>query len=323
MNDIVTSVVQVYKGHLDDARDIYLIDTPGFDDTYRSDTEILGEIANWLGNTYSHKITLTGIIYLHRIVDTRVGGSAMKNLQMFKELCGDNGLPSVVLATTFWSKDEKELHTDRENQLATQPEYWSIMIAKGSRMFRHDQDQRSAVAIVEHLLALRRPTVLAIQRQLIDDKKTLDQTSAGQILQVQTEWQRLAFEKELQDIKIDMRVAIETKNRETEEELKVYREEVQSKLARIEKDGFKLQADSEALQRQLVAELEEDREAIFQEMQKNDDKLQEQKILLALSELQYKHDLEIQERQFQINKLNAEKAALARQARPWWEKLFE
>ena len=300
-----------------------MIDTPGFNDTYRSDTDILGEIANWLGTAYSHKITLTGIVYLHRILDVRVGGSAMKNLRMFKELCGDNGLPSVVLATTFWSDDRKAIQLEREKQLATKPEYWSVMIAKGSKLFRQDRGQESAVSIVQYLLARRRPVVLTIQRQLIDEKKTLDQTSAGQVVQAESEEQRLAFEKELQNIKADMQQAITAKDKETEEELRIYREEVQSKMSKIERDSIKLQADSEALQKQLTAELEEDREAIFQEMEKNNAALREQERLLALSELQDKHDLELEERQFLINKLNAEKAALARKAKPWWEKLFD
>jgi hypothetical protein len=54
--------------------------------------------------THANNIKLTGIVYLHRIMDNKVGGSAMKNLRMFRALCGNYGLGSVVLATTHWSK---------------------------------------------------------------------------------------------------------------------------------------------------------------------------------------------------------------------------
>lgn len=33
-------------------RDFLFVDTPGFDDTYRSDVEILEEIARWLEKTF-------------------------------------------------------------------------------------------------------------------------------------------------------------------------------------------------------------------------------------------------------------------------------
>lgn len=67
---------------------VHLIDTPGFDDTDKSDSETLAEVAIWLANSYRSQIRLTGILYLHRITDNRLGGCAMKNLKMFKKMCG-------------------------------------------------------------------------------------------------------------------------------------------------------------------------------------------------------------------------------------------
>lgn len=300
-----------------------MIDTPGFNDTYKSDTDILREIANWLGKAYQHYIRLAGIIYLHRILDVRLGGSAMKNLRMFKMLCGDEGLPNVVLATTMWNEKDMDRQMRREEQLSSQVEYWGTMVTRGSRVFRQNQGAESAAGIIRYLVDKRDTFVLKIQRQLIDEGLTLEQTSAGQQVQAETEEQRLAFEKELKGIKAELEDAIAKKDQEAEAELNAYRQEVQGKLSDIEKDAIKLQADSDALQRQIVAELEEDREAIFREMKQHDEEIHRQEKLLALAEQQHKHDMELAERQFQIKKLNAEKAALARKARPWYEKLFD
>jgi ankyrin repeat protein len=79
------------------------VDTPGFDDTYRSDTDVLREIAAWLTDSYSNQVKLKGIIYLYRIMDERMQGSAKRNLFMFKKLCGPKPLNNVNLATTTWS----------------------------------------------------------------------------------------------------------------------------------------------------------------------------------------------------------------------------
>ncbi len=38
--------------HPESGRNVVLVDTPGFDDTVRTDTDILSAIANWLSTTY-------------------------------------------------------------------------------------------------------------------------------------------------------------------------------------------------------------------------------------------------------------------------------
>lgn len=167
---------------------LFLIDTPGFDDTHKSDTDILREVADWLQRAYQNRILLSGIIYLHRITDVRMGGSAMKNLRMFKKLCGDNGLANVVLATTMWSSgvDEKTA-VYREEQLRTQPDFWAKMVEKGSKIFRHDRGAASATEIVDYLISRKQTVVLDIQRELVDERKTLQDTAAGAEIQAEIE----------------------------------------------------------------------------------------------------------------------------------------
>jgi len=59
-----TSEVTVIPCTLPNGTKLFLVDTPGFDDTYKTDTEILREVAGWLTVAYQSKIELTGIIYL-------------------------------------------------------------------------------------------------------------------------------------------------------------------------------------------------------------------------------------------------------------------
>lgn len=94
-------IVDVYAYELSASRTAYLIDTLDFDDTNRSDTEVLREIADWLAVSYSNKMLLHDVIYLHRITDVRMQDSAKKNLLMFKKLCDDDALRKVVLVTTM------------------------------------------------------------------------------------------------------------------------------------------------------------------------------------------------------------------------------
>ncbi|KAI5997220.1 hypothetical protein F5J12DRAFT_706721, partial [Pisolithus orientalis] len=64
---------------------------PGFDNTYRSERDILRTIAGWLGEKYRNEVKLTGIIYTHH----RMSGSICKHLHMLSRLCGDRAVGRV------------------------------------------------------------------------------------------------------------------------------------------------------------------------------------------------------------------------------------
>jgi peptidoglycan/xylan/chitin deacetylase (PgdA/CDA1 family) len=250
-----------------DGKRLFLIDTPGFDDTYKSDTDILREVANWLSEAYQRRIQLTGIVYLHRILDVRLGGAAMKNLRMFKELCGPEGLSSVVLATTMWRGVEMDRALQREQQLVTSPKFWAGMIAKGSKVMRQDQEAESAMAIVDYLVARKRPVVLDIQRQLVDDNMTLDRTSAGMEVQAEIAKHRELYQKKLDEYKQEMQAAIRAKDKESQDEILSLRREIEQKLKKDEEDRLKLQADKDELRRQMDEQLAKERQEFMEKIQ--------------------------------------------------------
>lgn len=104
---------------------VHLIDTPGFDDTNRTDADVLKQVALWLGSTYKDGKLLDGLLYLHRIIDTRMMGSARRNLLMFAELCGPNCFRHVVLATTMWSIVDVKIGEAREKELVNT--FWKFV----------------------------------------------------------------------------------------------------------------------------------------------------------------------------------------------------
>ncbi|KAK0742639.1 P-loop containing nucleoside triphosphate hydrolase protein, partial [Schizothecium vesticola] len=100
-------------------RPLYLIDTPGFDDTTRSDTSILQTIADQLTALHRARRTILGIIVLHRITDVRLAGSAVKTFQILRRICGPANYDRVVLATTMWTDASFSL-AGREAAMARQ-----------------------------------------------------------------------------------------------------------------------------------------------------------------------------------------------------------
>jgi hypothetical protein len=178
-------------------RRVVLVDTPGFDDSLdRTDADILMEIANWLTTTwvapfrslpsfeqtilssYKNQIQLTGLLYIHRISDNRLGGMPLRNLQMFQQLVGEQALDCVILTTTHWDMVDKNVALEREAELRTA--YWRPMIAAGSRMARFDRTRTCAWEILSMLPSQRR--TLKLQVELVDHHLTLEQTSAGKAL---------------------------------------------------------------------------------------------------------------------------------------------
>ncbi|PON26905.1 hypothetical protein TGAM01_v204406 [Trichoderma gamsii] len=111
---------------LNDRICVHLICSPRFDDTLRSDVQVLQDL-HWFSRSFEEGTRLSGMIYLHRITDVRMTGSARRNLVMFQKLCGENAFSSVVLATTMWNLVEEATDEQRERELIESDEFWGYM----------------------------------------------------------------------------------------------------------------------------------------------------------------------------------------------------
>ncbi|TDL17136.1 hypothetical protein BD410DRAFT_730453 [Rickenella mellea] len=165
--------------------DVVFVDTPGFDDTNKSDLEILEMVANWLKVTYERKIVLAGILYLHRISDNRMAGTPLKNLRMFEKLCGHDALKNIVLVTTMWDEieddGEEDVGSQREAELVEK--FWKPMISQGSKHVRYHNTTDSAWNIIDDFLkeANERHAVL-LQDEMVSMEMELRETRAGRQL---------------------------------------------------------------------------------------------------------------------------------------------
>ncbi|KAF2233095.1 hypothetical protein EV356DRAFT_421556, partial [Viridothelium virens] len=164
---------------------VILVDTPGFNDTNqkdRSDTDILANLADWMQESWSEDMLLSGIIYLHSINEARMTGSSITNLRMFRKLCGDKNLKNVILATTKWGITPEADALRREKELDSPEGFWGPYIAGGSKIRRFENTQASACALVEEILDIGRDRfVPKIQEEVIKGK-TLVETDAGAYL---------------------------------------------------------------------------------------------------------------------------------------------
>ena len=129
---------------------------------------------------------LSGILYLHRITDNRMAGTPLKNLRVFRKLCGKDALGKVYLTTTMWDDVDQSVGERRFDELKT--DHWKAMIMHGAKIARCRSDDESPKRIIQQILdqeAARK--VLLLQEEMADLKKELEETEAGQELYSQLE----------------------------------------------------------------------------------------------------------------------------------------
>ncbi|KDQ18742.1 hypothetical protein BOTBODRAFT_154735 [Botryobasidium botryosum FD-172 SS1] len=224
-----------------DGRRVRLIDTPGFNDTTLSDAEILRTVANSFNYVYLGGRRFTGIIYVHRISDNRVGGSSLNNLKMCQALCGEQAFRNLVFCTTFWDQVSPAVGEAREKEL--KEDYWADMLTHGASVHRHDRNGDTARDIVRKMFDFS-PLVLTIQTELLDEGKALMDTTAGAQVNEQLriiEEKRLAELKKLEE---QMQKAIEESDTAGQRALESDRQRYLDQLKRVEDDRRVLTEDS-------------------------------------------------------------------------------
>ena len=130
-------------------------------------------------------MTLTGILYIHRITDVRMSGTPHRNLRMFGELCGDKSARNVVLLTTMWDK-ARSIKEVEKREAGLKERYWNVMIHHGAtveRFYVNGSGPQSPWLIVDRLIHRHQlGQALLLQEEMVDVGKRLIETSAGKAL---------------------------------------------------------------------------------------------------------------------------------------------
>ncbi|KAH7146868.1 P-loop containing nucleoside triphosphate hydrolase protein [Dactylonectria estremocensis] len=186
------NAVQIFLDY-EEKRSITVVDTPGFDDTTRPHGEVLAEITEFLAAQHTLGVPLRGLLYLHKITDNRMTGSSITYLRLLESLVGDHALENLILVTTMWNKLRDE---DRGQALRHEQEllddYWGPMEEKGSYVAQFDGTPDSAYALIFQL-AGKDSVVLDVQKEIMDEDRTVITTSAGKDLMRQLEEDREAY----------------------------------------------------------------------------------------------------------------------------------
>ncbi|KAJ4312841.1 hypothetical protein N0V84_009735 [Fusarium piperis] len=247
----VKGIAMRYQGS-----NVTFLDTPGFNDTYRSDTDVLYDISSYFGDTYRGGMKLSGIIYLHSIKDNKMRGPSLRSLRMFRKLVGADAMHNVILATTHWDLEIPEVGQRREEELKVK--FWKDLIDNGARVVRFMGNQKSGLELLDMLVEKRR-VVLDIQREVVDENRNLVDTGAGQVLNQELRKLRQEYEGKLDRAREELVEAIKDKDEKAKIELAKATGEIQSKLEAVEEDSRALRQkgfEQDRKQRELINTLQ-------------------------------------------------------------------
>ena len=180
-NIVATDQITAYDTRID-GKDFCIVDTPGFNDAYNTESQVLAKLADWLCSVYRDGRKLTGLIYLHSIAKPRMTGTSKLNLSVFQEICGEDSYPNVVLCTTFWDSVDHSVGEKREAQLLERMDCWGGMIQKRAMTERiHNYSDPTSRHVLLRF-AEKKEVLLTIQKEMVDDNRILEQTAAGRVI---------------------------------------------------------------------------------------------------------------------------------------------
>lgn len=138
---------------------------------------------------------------MHRITDNRMAGSLLKNLQLFKDLCGTDAMPKVIVVTTMWGEVREESGMKREEQL--KKEFWDGILKNGGSTARFMDSHASAWDIIGSLSGNGKDHTPLLQETTVDpasngDVSENDEEHVPQPLEIQTKNHRPAPNENVQ-----------------------------------------------------------------------------------------------------------------------------
>lgn len=249
-----------------EGNNVLLLDTPGFDDSTRDNLDVLIDIVSHLYTFAIRRaeIEVRGVIFLHDISETRIGGSQVKTLGILKALCGDDRMGHVIVGTTMWDqKGSKKFAREETREQKLCEKYWEG-IHSTTRL--QEDDESAAKQIILDLLAL--PAILLlVQEEMMQSPHTVENTTVGRLavpdgykeieeLKSQEKAREEAFKAEVQRLEAEFEKREEEIQKAAESQRKEA-EEAEEEALRLERARLRQEEESQRNYEEAKSEYEE------------------------------------------------------------------
>ncbi|KAM0240716.1 hypothetical protein ACHAP5_007921 [Fusarium lateritium] len=205
-----------------------------------------------------------------------MSGSGSRYLAFLKAICGFESYKNLVIVTTMWPEEpspaEKKNLGDREDELLTRQRYFGDLTAEGASLFRHYEHghedlcrQRiSAQSIMTYALKRTDEHILGalqLQREIVDEKKHLAQTTAGMLAADYLRQSRQTHQTRLSELESERSRTLVSRDSLYEQQLMKLEAEANMDIKRVEKDCQALtrtmadlhQAETKALKQEIAS----------------------------------------------------------------------
>ncbi|KAJ0331020.1 hypothetical protein COL922a_012073 [Colletotrichum nupharicola] len=226
-----------------DGRNVHLIDTPGFDDTELEDSDILMRIAGYLGPS----IRLSGIFHLHPVNSRRMGGVATRNLELFRNMVGQDNMRNIKLITKMWNDVE---HAQGEKHLEELTrDFWNETVAAGAQVDRCRDAAQDGLRIIQSVLRTS-PVTLQLQRGM-EAGCGLAETTAGKSLMDRYDELQERYHTDMNVLREQLAKASTDRDRQAELE-RSHADKLQKQVDVAEQARKLLEADVKKLQEEVT-----------------------------------------------------------------------
>lgn len=169
---------------------------------------------------------------MHNIRENKVGGTGRRNLAMLRELCGTDALSNVVMVTSRWEEEDLTVAVARETELKEDATLFKPILYRGGKARRHYNSRESAIPIVAHVTR-QHPKTFRIQREILKEGKSIEETAAGKCL---LNYKTRDFLARLSEIESEMTEDLERTNARLRKELEAERVDYRRKIAVAEQE---------------------------------------------------------------------------------------
>ena len=175
-------------------------------------------------------------------------------------------------------------------------------------------DKKSALRLIQTLVQDNSQVTLALQQQMANENKSLEETDAGKELHSEIIKERKRFEKSLFEVQEQTAEALRARDKESERALREVQDDYKDRIKQLERSRQNLKIDMEELHRQharkLEAKLQEAHDRLEDQLRQmeRDRERKETELLREKQEAEQRH-LEITE---QMKKLQLQKNAYTR-----------
>jgi len=130
---------------------------------------------------------VSGIIYIHAISPERMRGSHKDGFEILQKLCGPDTYSRIFLATSWWNICEEKKGLQREGDLRKKIWVSVLDCPNSGHMSRLENSPTSAWELVKTILESvkwsgRNGEALRVQKQMVDERKKLQKTDVGQVV---------------------------------------------------------------------------------------------------------------------------------------------